>query len=70
MRRQLIVFSTLLLFGASSMLSCSGGEKKTPKEEVKTDVYTCPMKCNNGQTYDKPGKCTECEMDLEKVTKS
>jgi len=26
--------------------------------------YTCPMKCNNGKIYDKPGKCPICGMNL------
>ena len=29
-------------------------------------VYQCPMDCEEGKTYDKPGKCPVCEMDLEK----
>ena len=29
-------------------------------------AYVCPMDCENGKTYDKPGKCPKCEMDLEK----
>ena len=28
------------------------------------NVYICPMKCDGGRTYDKPGKCPECGMDL------
>jgi hypothetical protein len=29
-------------------------------------VYQCPMDCETGKTYDKPGKCPVCGMDLEK----
>lgn len=29
-------------------------------------AYVCPMDCEKGKTYDKPGKCPVCEMDLEK----
>ena len=29
-------------------------------------AYACPMDCENGKTYDQPGKCPKCEMDLEK----
>ena len=29
-------------------------------------AYVCPMDCENGKTYDQPGKCPKCEMDLEK----
>ncbi|MBK8698770.1 MAG: hypothetical protein IPN29_04225 [Saprospiraceae bacterium] len=32
-----------------------------------TAGYQCPMKCEGEKTYDKPGKCPKCNMDL-KVT--
>ena len=71
MKKQFIALSSILILATATLVSCGGGDKKADKkEEVKTDVYTCPMKCNNGQTYDKPGKCPECGMELEKVTKS
>ncbi|MFZ1559716.1 MAG: heavy metal-binding domain-containing protein [Saprospiraceae bacterium] len=28
-------------------------------------VYQCPMKCEGEKTYDKPGKCPKCSMDLK-----
>ena len=30
-------------------------------------VYQCPMDCENGKTYSKPGQCPVCGMDLEKI---
>jgi hypothetical protein len=33
------------------------------------DVYQCPMDCEKGKTYDKPGSCPVCKMDLKKVSK-
>jgi hypothetical protein len=35
--------------------------------ETKYSKYQCPMKCEKDKTYDKPGKCPVCEMDLEGV---
>ncbi len=35
--------------------------KYVPKE------YACPMKCEGNQTYDKPGKCPKCGMNLVEV---
>ena len=29
-------------------------------------AYVCPMDCENGKTYNQPGKCPKCEMNLEK----
>ncbi len=30
-------------------------------------VYQCPMRCEGEKTYDKPGKCPKCGMDLQDV---
>lgn len=30
-------------------------------------VYQCPMKCEGDKTYDKPGKCPKCGMDVQDV---
>jgi hypothetical protein len=32
-------------------------------------AYICPMNCEKGKTYDKPGTCPVCNMDLEEVHK-
>ncbi len=32
-----------------------------------TARYLCPMKCELEKTYDKPGKCPKCGMDLKKL---
>ena len=29
--------------------------------------YQCPMKCEEDKTYDKPGNCPVCKMELEEV---
>jgi Heavy metal binding domain len=33
------------------------------------DKYQCTMDCEKGKTYDKPGKCPVCNMDMKKVEK-
>ena len=33
------------------------------------DVYQCPMDCEDGKTYEEPGSCPVCAMDLKKVEK-
>jgi len=52
------------------------GTKKIYEEMVKTTetlqkfvpkVYQCPMKCEGEKTYDKPGKCPKCGMDVQDV---
>lgn len=32
------------------------------------DTYYCVMHCEGGKTYDKPGKCPKCGMNLKKLT--
>ncbi len=36
-------------------------------EQVAEAKYQCPMKCEGDKTYDEPGKCPKCGMDLKKV---
>ena len=72
MKKQIILLNILIVLASATISSCGTKDKKTEKApaEIKTDVFTCTMKCINGQTYDKPGTCTVCGMELEKVTKS
>jgi len=28
-------------------------------------VYQCPMQCEGEKTYDKPGECPVCKMELK-----
>ncbi len=49
--------------------SCCGGEatpapKKKPAKAIAGAVYYCPMHCEGEKTYDKPGDCPVCGMDL------
>lgn len=38
--------------------------------EMHMASYACPMDCEKGKTYDTPGKCPVCEMDLVENTES
>ncbi len=50
--------------------SCFGGEdqaaavKKKPQKAIAGATYYCPMHCEGDKTYDKPGDCPVCGMDL------
>lgn len=44
--------------------SCSTSKSKEGK------VYQCPMKCEAEKTYDKPGQCPVCKMELQEVEKT
>ncbi|MCD6201543.1 MAG: hypothetical protein J7K46_07035, partial [Bacteroidales bacterium] len=39
------------------------------KAEQSAVAYQCSMKCEGDKTYDKPGKCPKCGMELKKVKK-
>lgn len=41
-------------------------EDKNGKHEGSGDRYYCPMHCEGDKTYDKPGECPVCGMDLKK----
>ena len=65
-----LTFVIVLLAFFSISLSCSnGGDKKSDKTEQTKEEgkYICPMKCEGEKTYDAPGQCPVCNMDLEKV---
>jgi len=38
-------------------------------DDMAMATYQCPMKCEGDKTYDKPGSCPTCKMDLAKVEK-
>ncbi len=74
MKKSILLFGTaiLLFAGTAVFTSCNENTKSSDKteiktSEVKTDKYACPMRCEGDKTYDKPGKCPECGMNLKKV---
>ncbi len=65
------VITAAVLATAFFFASCgnSSNEKSNSNasEQVETAMYQCPMKCEGEKTYDKPGQCPKCNMDLQKV---
>jgi|TARA_B110000967_G_scaffold135027_1_gene137855 hypothetical protein len=67
-----IAAALVLVFTA---ISCKSEAKKETeenktevvKEEMAKATYQCPMKCEGDKTYDAPGKCPVCKMDLKEV---
>ncbi|MBS1755592.1 MAG: cation transporter [Ferruginibacter sp.] len=45
--------------------NCCKYDRKADATEATAAVYACPMKCEKDKTYDKPGKCPVCGMDLK-----
>jgi Cu2+-exporting ATPase len=61
-----IILSLLVIMIAS----CSNGQSEInsenkKQEEVSDKTYYCPMKCEGEKTYEEPGECPVCHMDLE-----
>lgn len=70
MKKNTLIWIAVLAFTSVAIVSCGSEEKKpeTPTE-VATEHYQCPMKCTE-EVLDKPGQCSVCGMELEKITKS
>ncbi|WP_052188101.1 heavy metal-binding domain-containing protein [Cellulophaga sp. Hel_I_12] len=60
---------TLFVFSILFMTSCKEAKTESTKEENQETamVYQCPMDCELGKTYDEPGTCPVCKMDLKAV---
>ncbi len=54
--------------GSAPASSHEGTEGHTHKHNG--EEYYCPMRCEGGKTYDKPGDCPVCGMHLVKVAKA
>jgi len=80
MKKQIFALSVILLI-TLGMTSCGSKSSTQQTESPTTEqmavdtsltpdeslavVYQCPMKCEGEKTYDKPGKCPKCKMDLK-----
>ena len=64
----------MLMMAALTIVSVSLFAQDSTKHKSKMQImeqmkYSCPMKCEGEKTYDKPGKCPKCGMDLTKSKK-
>ena len=67
-------FITLAAIAALNFVtSCGNSSDKEDESEAATEqvtedaTYQCPMKCEGDKTYDKPGNCPVCKMELKKL---
>lgn len=58
----IVVLITMVAFQ-----SCNS-DKKNNQDLV--EIYQCPMQCEGDKTYDEPGSCPVCKMDLKVVDKT
>lgn len=68
-----IITTSIIFVTTLFLISCSsnGVEKATENttEEVKSEMYQCPMKCEGEKMYGTKETCPVCKMDLELVSK-
>jgi len=80
MKKQFLNIVGAIAIGSFLFLSCSDEAKETTENSVEhmdegmTDghehehehaaMYQCPMDCEDGKTYNEPGTCPVCNMDL------
>ena len=57
-------FASLTLLAAACQ---HGGKTEASTQTAQASAYACPMECEGEKTYDKPGSCPVCKMDLEPV---
>lgn len=62
MKKTFFILCSILFIGFTA---CKNDTRKSSDETV---VYQCPMKCEADKTYDEPGSCPVCKMDLKEVT--
>jgi len=65
-----ITTAVLLLTTAMFFASCGSNTSESDREKTEQTanaMYQCPMDCEEGKTYDKPGQCPVCNMDLKEV---
>jgi len=64
------VLLTLLVGILPLLIACNNDSGNSTKGDSTSTAshqhsYRCPMNCENGKTYEKPGKCPVCGMELE-----
>jgi PBP1b-binding outer membrane lipoprotein LpoB len=66
MKKTVLILTIVIGLSGFVISGCSHApaESKSKQTEQKV-LYQCPMDCEHGKTYDTPGKCPVCEMDLD-----
>ena len=81
MKKAVLIF--VLMFSVSAVvISCKENKKEQSEESEMIEnhganeadmalnaEYQCQMNCEEGKTYDSPGVCPVCAMELKKVEK-
>lgn len=60
----LLIAGSSLLFSTSCSNSSNDDMHHDDTEHMHTKEYACPMKCEGEKTYEEPGSCPKCGMEL------
>jgi hypothetical protein len=60
-----LVLIIVVIFALGMTTTSCKKEKVEEKKQMATEVYQCPMDCEKGKTYSKPGNCPVCKMALK-----
>jgi hypothetical protein len=61
------LFIAVLFFDSCKNKTPESKKENTSTEQATNAKYQCTMRCEGEKTYDKPGQCPVCNMDLKKV---
>lgn len=73
MKKQILNIVGAIAIGSFLLVSCSESAEHEASEMMEHEhatMYQCPMDCEDGKTYDEPGKCPVCNMDLKEMEHS
>ncbi len=66
--KNMIIAGLALALSAAAFTACKNDHSKhaaATEMAAPGTKYICPMNCEKGKTYDQPGSCPVCHMDLE-----
>jgi Cu2+-exporting ATPase len=67
MKKSIFLGALTLILGLIMISSCSNDSSNVSNhdaEHMESTTFYCPMKCEGEKTYDDPGVCPKCGMDL------
>jgi len=66
--KNMLIAGLALVLSLVAFAACqNNASKNAAAPAVPGTKYICPMNCEKGKTYDQPGSCPVCHMDLEPV---
>ena len=65
-----VFITTVFVFASLFLISCGNGHQHSDSEnneseQITSEMYQCPMKCEGDKKYEEAGICPVCKMDLK-----